>query len=143
MPKQALFAGLVFDENDRLVETAVVGDEPFYVVNDAGFRRHIPAAQIDRRVLEHMRDLMKGSEGLLSEQAAKILGQNDIFSKAMIEQQLKNIDHQFEPLMQQGLPEEARAYLGMLGLKVIVNYHGEVIRVEQPGAAGPQEGEGE
>ncbi len=143
MANQPLFAGLVVDENDRVLDTAVVGDEPFYVVDDAGFKRHIPAAQIDRQVLVHMRDLMKGSEDLLSEQAAKMLGQDDPFSRAMIEQQLKNIDQQFEPLMQQGLPEEARAYLGMLGLKVIVNYHGDVVRVEQPGAAGPEEGEGE
>ncbi len=143
MDRQPLFAGLVVDENDRVLDTAVVGDEPFYVVNDAGFKRHIPASQIDREVLGHMKEMMKGSEDLLSEQAAKMLGQDDPFSRAMIEQQLKNIDRQFEPLMQQGLPEEARAYLGMLGLKVVVNYHGEVVRVEQPGAAAPEEGEGD
>lgn len=143
MPKQPLFAGLVVDENDRVVESAVVGDEPFYVVDDAGFKRHIPAAQIDRQILEHMRDMMKGSEGLISEQAAKMMGQDDIFSRALIEQQLKNIDRQFEPLMQQGLPEEARAYLGMLGLKVVINYHGEVLRVDQPGASDQGDGEGE
>ncbi len=140
MAKQPLFAGLVVDENDHVLGTAVVGDEPFYVVDDSGFKRHIPASQIDRQVLGHMQEMMKGSEDLLSEQAAKMLGQDDIFSKAMIEQQLKNIDRQFEPLMEQGLPEEARAYLGMLGLKVVVNYHGEVVRVEQPGAAGPEDG---
>ncbi len=143
MARQPLFAGLVVDENDRVLTTAVVGDESFYVVDDAGFKRHIPASQIDRQVLGHMQELMKGSEDLLSEQAAKMLGQDDIVSKAMIEQQLKNIDRQFEPLMEQGLPEEARAYLGMLGLKVIVNYHGEVVRVDQPGAAGPEDEGGE
>ena len=37
-----------------------------------------------------------------------------------------------ERLMQTGLPESGRAYLGMLGFKIIVNYHGEVLRVEQP-----------
>jgi hypothetical protein len=134
MPNQPLFAGLVVDENDRVVETAVVGDEPFYVVNDAGFRRHIPAAQIDRHVLKGMQEMLKGSEGLISEQAAKLLGQDDIFSKAMIEQQIKNIDQQFEALMQHGIPEEGRAYLGMLGFKVVINYHGEVLRVDQPSA---------
>src|SRR4030067_644495 len=118
MPTQALFAGLVVDESDRTAESAVVGGEAFYVVDDAGFKRHIPAAQVDRQVLQHMRDMMKGNEGLLSAQAAKMLGQDDIFSKAMIETQLKNIDQQFATLMQQGLPEEARAYLGVLGLKV-------------------------
>jgi hypothetical protein len=134
MPKQPLFAGLVVDENDHAVGAAVVGDEPFYVVDDAGFKRHIPAGQIDRHVLQYMQGLMKGSEGMISEQAAKMLGQADIFSKALIEQQLKNIDQQFELLMQQGIPEEGRAYLGMLGFKVVINYHGEVLRIDQPSA---------
>jgi hypothetical protein len=131
---QPLFAGLVVDESDRPAQSAVVGSEAFYVVDDAGFKRHIPAAQVDRQVLQHMQDLMKGNEGLLSEQAAKMLGQDDIFSKAMIESQLKNIDQQFETLMQQGIPEEARAYLGMVGLKVVINLHGEVLRIVQPSA---------
>ncbi len=139
MTRQALFAGLVVDENDAVVETTDVNGEPFYVINDAGFRRHIPAEQVDRQVLAQMQELMKGSEGLISEQTAKMLGQEDIFTKAMIEQQLKNMDQQFDALMQQGIPEEGRAYLGMLGFKVVINYHGEVLRVEQPGAAGEGE----
>ncbi len=134
MPKKALFAGLVVDENDRVVDIALVGDEPFYVVDDAGFKRHIPAGEIDRRVLQHMQNMLKGSEDLISEQTAKMLGQEDIFSKAMIEHQLKNIDQQFESLMQQGIPEEGRAYMGMLGFKVVINFHGEVLRIEEPSA---------
>jgi hypothetical protein len=141
MPRHALFAGLVVDENDRVVEATEVGDEPFYVVDDAGFKRHIAAAQIDRQVLQHMQDMMKGSEGMISEQAAKMLGQEDIFSKAMIELQLKNIDQQFETLMQQGIPEAGRTYLGMLGFKIVINLHGEVLRIEQPSA--PEQDRGE
>jgi hypothetical protein len=140
MSPQPLFAGLVVDERDRLAETAVVGDEPFYVVDDSGFRRHIPAAQVDRQVLKQMQEMMKGSEGLISEQTAKMLGQEDIFSKALIEQQLKNMDQQFDAIMQQGIPEEGRAYLGMLGFKVVINLHGEVLRIDQPSA--PDNGEG-
>src|SRR6266498_2464607 len=102
MPKQPLFAGLVVDEEGNVAETAMIGDEPFYVVNDAGFRRHISAEQVDRAVLLQMQDLMKGNESMISEQTAKMLGQDDIFSKAMIEQQLKNIDKQFDALMQAG-----------------------------------------
>jgi hypothetical protein len=134
MPRHALFAGLVVDENDHAVEATEVGEEPFYVVDDLGFKRHIPAAQIDRQVLQHMQDMMKGSEGMISEHAAKMLGQEDIFSKAMIELQLKNIDQQFETLMQQGIPEAGRTYLGMLGFKIVINVHGEVLRIEQPSA---------
>src|SRR5512138_252463 len=139
MSKSALFAGLVVDENDRVADTALVGGEAFYVIDDAGFKRHIPAEQVDRQVLAHLQEMMKGSEGLISEQTAKMLGQEDIFTKAMIEQQLKNMDKQFDALMQQGIPEEGRAYLGMLGLKIVINYHGEVVRMDQPHAA---DGEG-
>ena len=135
MPKQPLFAGLVLDEFGRPAESAMVGDEPCYVVDDAGFRRHIPSAQVDRQVLDQMAEMMKGSEDLLSQQAAKMLGQDDLFTIAAIQQQLKNMDKQFDQLLQVGLPEDMRAYLGMMGFKIIINMHGEVVRVEQPGAA--------
>lgn len=141
MPRQALFAGLVVDENDQPVSVTYVGDEPMYVVNDAGFHRHIPSEQVDRQVLENMRQMIEGNENLLAEQAAKMLGQEDIFSKALIENQLKQIDKQFDALFETGIPEEGRAYMGMVGFKVRINIHGEVIEIVQPGAAGPEDGE--
>ena len=36
MSRQPLFAGLIVDENDHLVGTALVGDEPCYVIDDTG-----------------------------------------------------------------------------------------------------------
>ena len=134
MSKQPLFVGLVIDETGKPAETAYVGSDPCYVLNDEGFRRHISSEEIDRQVLQHLQELMKGSEDLISEQTAKMLGQEDVFSVAAIQQQLKNMDKQFDKLLEQGLPEEARVYLGMLGFKVVVNYQGEVLRVDQPGA---------
>lgn len=139
MSQQPLFAGLVIDELGRAVDTGLIGSEPCYIVDDSGFRRHIPSQQVDRAVLAQMAEMMKGSEDLVSKETAKMLGQDDPFSTAMIEQQLKNIDKQFDALMQQGIPEEMRAYLGMMGFKIVINYHGEVLRVEQPGAAGGDE----
>lgn len=141
MPRQPLFAGLVFDELDNPAEATLVGDEPCYVVDDAGFRRHISSEQVDRQVLHHLAEMMKGSEDLLSEQTAKMLGQEDVFTKAAIQQQLKNIDRQFDQLLQVGWPEDVRNYLGMMGFKIIINVHGEVVRVEQPGMIAPDEGE--
>ncbi len=138
MPRAPLFAGLVIDEFGNAAESALVGDEPCYVVDDAGFRRHIPAEQVDRTVLNQMAEMMKGSEDFLSEQTAKMLGQEDVFTKAAIEQQLKNIDKQFDQLMQTGLPEDLRAYLGMMGFRIIIDMHGEVLKVEQPGMAGDE-----
>lgn len=137
MSNKALFEGLVVDEWERPVEVAYVGEEPCYVVDDAGFRRHIPSLQVDRQVLESMHQMIEGHEDLLSEQAAKMLGQDDIFSRASIANQLKNLERQFDLLLQTGLPEESRAYLGMMGFRVRINVHGEVLEVEQPGAIDP------
>jgi hypothetical protein len=139
MPNTPLFAGLVVDENDQVVETHVIGNESFYVVNDAGFMRHIPSIQVDRQVLDMMREQINGHEEMLSEQTAKMLGQEDIFSKAMINNQLKNMDQQFEMMLQTGIPEESRAYLGMTGFKIVINLHGEIIEVIQPSAPAPED----
>ena len=133
MPSGPLFAGLVFDEDDQLVETTFIGSEPCYVVEDDGFKRHIPSADVDCKVLNLLQDGIEGHEEIISEQAAKMSGQDDIFSRAMFLEQLKNIDSQFDQLIEQGLPEEGRAYMGMTGFKIIINHHGDVVDVEQPG----------
>ena len=134
MPRQPLFSGLVVDEYDNPVESAFVGDEPCYVVNDAGFRRHIPSEVVDRQVLQSLSSMIEGSEGIIAEQAAKMLGQDDPFSKAMLESQLKNIDQKLDSVLDTGIPEEGRAYMGMMGFRVRINVHGEVLAIEQPGA---------
>jgi hypothetical protein len=141
MPRQPLFAGLVVDENGTPADTAFVGGEPCYVVDDMGFRRHIPAEQVDRIVLSEIAGMMKGSEEYISEQTAKMIGQEDIFTKAALERQLKDIDKQFDLLIQTGMPEDTRIYLGMMGFKVVINVHGEVLRVEQPSAPDDEGGE--
>ncbi len=141
MPVQPLFAGLVVDENEKPVEVAHVGDTPMYVVDDAGFRRHIPTEEVDRQVLDFMKQSIEGHEDLLTEEAAKMLGQDDIFSRAMIANQLKSIDQHLDELLQTGIPEESRAYMGMMGFRIVINVHGDVVRVDQPGMAAGEEGE--
>ncbi|MBA4398755.1 MAG: hypothetical protein C0396_02635 [Anaerolinea sp.] len=131
---EPLFAGLVMDEKDQVVDVAHIGNEAMYVVNDAGFHRHIPAEHVDRQVLALMKEQITGHEDLISEQTAKMLGQDDIFSRAIIDNQLKNIDQQLEQLLKTGIPEAGRAYMGMMGFKVVINFHGDVIRLDQPSA---------
>lgn len=133
MMQQPIFQGLVFDENDRLVDIQYVGNEPCYVVDDTGFQRHIPSEYVDRQVLARMKDMIQGNEDLLVEQAVKMLGQDDIFTMAIIQNQLKQIDQQFETILNSGIPEEGRAYMGMMGFKIIIDIHGDIISLEQPG----------
>lgn len=139
MTRKALFAGLVVDENDRIVEVAFVGDEPCYVVDDNGFRRHIPSEVVDLQVLHSIGEQIEGHEEIISEQTAKMLGQDDIFSRALIESQLKNIDQQFAALLETGIPEETLAYMGMAGLQIRINIHGEVVEIKQPGMIDPND----
>lgn len=139
MNRKPIFSGLVVDENDQVVDTAYVGNEPCYVVNDEGFRRHIPSEYVDRQVFQKMQELVEGQENLLSEQAAKMLGQDDIFTRAMIETQFKQMDKQFDKILETGIPEEAIAYMGMTGFRIRINLHGEVIDIEQPGMVMPED----
>ena len=131
--KKPLFAGLIIDENDQVVDTAYVGEEPCYVVDDTGFKRHIPSVDVDRQILNMMVDQIRGNEELYMEQTTKMLGQDDLFTRAIIQNQLKNIDKQMDTLLETGLPEEGRAYMGMMGFKIVINMHGEIIRLDQPG----------
>ena len=139
MTYRPIFRGLIYDETDQVVEVAYVGDEPCYIVDDYGFQRHISSEYVDRQVLEKMKETIQGHEELLVEQTAKMLGQEDIFTLAMIQNQLKNIDQQLDTILTNGIPEEGKTYMGMMGFKIIINVHGEVTNVVQPGIASTDE----
>ncbi len=139
--KRALFEGLVFDTQDNPLEVTWVGDEPSYVLNDGDFLRHIPAETVDQQVWEAITAGISGNEEFLSEQTAKMLGQEDIFSIAVIRQQLENSQAQFEQLRGAGLPQDMRTYLGMTGFRIVVDFHGDVVEIKQPAVTPPDEEE--
>jgi hypothetical protein len=137
---QVLFGGLVVDENENPVDSKIVGGEGFYVVDDDGFMRHIESEIVDRQVLEHMRQMIEDHEDLVSEGTMRMIGQEDIFTKAAIDASLKNIGDQFDALLEQGMPEEVRAWMGMSGFRIVINRQGDVLRIDQPGVIeGPDE----
>jgi hypothetical protein len=141
MYTHALFSGLVFDENENPVETVSIGGDPFYVVNDAGFHRHIPAIDVDKQIFSYLAEQIRGNEDVVIDQATKMMGQDDIFARAILMNQLQNIDKQFDALASTGIPETGRQYLGMMGFRVTINLHGEVLKIEQPGQIIPPEEE--
>jgi hypothetical protein len=133
LTRKAVFEGLVYDEFDQPVQTGWIGSDPVYIVDDKGFKRHIPAEDVDRQVWEFMQEQIEGNEDLISSKAAEMMGEMDIFTKAAIENQLKNMDSQFDQLEQIGIPEESRLYLGMIGFRITISIHGEVLEINQPG----------
>lgn len=120
------------------MDVAYVGGEAFYVVDDNGFKRHIESEQVDRQVLAKFGEFIEGNEDLISESTMKAIGQEDIFTKAIIDESLKNLDQQFEKLIESGLPEGVRAWMGMMGFRVRIDIHGEVQEVHQPSAPGDE-----
>ena len=139
MAKYAVFEGLVFDENDCVLETSFVGEEACYVVDDDGFKRHVPSEEVDHQVWAVLKESIEANKDVIADQTVKMIGQDDIFTHAIITNQLENVDQQIQQMMDHGLPENGRAYMGMLGFKVVINLHGEVIRVEQPTASAEEE----
>lgn len=127
--RQALFSGLVFSEDGEPVETTHVGAEPHYVILDDDFRRHVPSEFVDRQVLEWIQQQATASKEIVSDQIMNMLGKDDLFTKAMIDSSITHMDQQ---VMDQGLPEDARMMLGMMGFKIIINVHGEVVNLEMP-----------
>jgi hypothetical protein len=130
MSDKALFAGLVTDENGRTLDVVITGDEAQYVLDDNGFRRHIDAEAVDRQVLAQLQGQIEANKEAVEEGIMKMMGSEDIFTKAAIDKSIKDMDQ----VLKQGIPDEARQMLGMMGFRVVVDYHGEVLRIEQPGA---------
>ena len=130
MSSKAIFAGLVVDETGRPLETAAIGNEAQYVIDDSGFRRHIDAEGIDRQVLQFIGEQINANKDIVEQSMMKMIGSEDLFTKAAIDKSIENIDQ----VLQSGLPDGAQQWLGMMGFRVVVNLHGEVLRLDSPGA---------
>jgi hypothetical protein len=125
---QALFGGLISNEAGEPVEVTTIGDEAFYVIPDEGFRRHVEAVTVDDAVLAQIKEQIDGAQDLIIEGVLDFIGQDDLFTKASVDLALQN----FEEGFRSADPDQWKPWLGALGLKVIVNVHGEVVQIDYP-----------
>ena len=130
--KHALFEGLVSNESGQAATVAYVGEDPFYVILDDDFRRHVEAGSVDYQVMHTLRQQVMDHQDLVTEQAMAMIGRDDLFTKAMLDSSLRNMDRHMEEMAMAGLPEATRAWLGMMGFRVVVNVHGEVTSLDLP-----------
>jgi hypothetical protein len=136
MAHQAFFAGLVYDERERPVAVSYIGGESFYVVDDDGFLRHIETEKVDREILTNFISQLQQNKDIAVTQALEFMGKDDLFTKAALDSSIDNVD--INQLLQQGLPPQARDMMGMMGFRILINYHGEIVDFVQPSL--PDEG---
>jgi hypothetical protein len=129
----AFFEGLVVGEDGVPVSVARLGDATFYVVDDDGFRRHVDARDVDRVVLQQFLAQLGAHREEASTAMLRMMGQEDLFTKAMVDSALRNID--VDQLLDHELPPDVRQWLGLMGFRVVIDRHGEICRVDMPTAA--------
>jgi hypothetical protein len=128
----AYFEGLIETEDGTPVPVVTVGQTDYYVVDDAGFKRHVEAAAVDSVVLGQFLEQMQEHRDEASQAMMKLMGSEDLFTKAAVDSTLKNVS--VDQMLGQHLPPEARQWLGMLGFRIVIDYHGEVVRIDMPSA---------
>jgi hypothetical protein len=136
---KAVFEGLVFDDHDHTLAVAYVGDEPTYVVLEDGFKYHVDARKVDEQIIASFRGQIEGNQDLVSEGMMKMMGKDDLFTKAAVTSALKNMEKNLAQLFQTGIPEQARQYLGMMGFRVTINRHGDVVDINLPATTTDEE----
>lgn len=128
-----LFEDLVVTDQGVPVSVAYVGATPYYVIDDQGFHRHVEARPIDRAVLAQFAAQLQEHRGEAAEAMLRMMGQDDLFAKAAVDSALDHID--LERVLDQTLPAEVRQWLGMFGFRVVIDVHGELVRIDMPEAA--------
>jgi hypothetical protein len=133
MARAAVFAGLVVDERDQPVAVTHVGQEAYYVVDEDGFHRHVSSESVDRHVLTALQENVLAHREMVVEGMLDYLGKDDLFTKAAVETSIGQMGDQMQQLLNVGLPEEARQWLGLMGFRVVIDVHGDVVDLDMPG----------
>ena len=128
MAHTAMFAGLVFDEAGDALDVTSVGSQACYVLLDDDFRRHIDAEEVDRQVLRFLREQVEDNRDLAVGAMLDMMGQDDLFTKAAVETSIDRM----EEAVGQPIPEDALRWLGMMGFRIVIDFHGKVLDIDMP-----------
>jgi len=131
--REPFFAGLVYNEEGQPVEVVRVGGESFYAIPDGDFLRHIEAIEVDRRAMVHLKEMLLPMKDALVEGVMQMTGSDDPFSRAAIGMSIENMERVLEAESGLAYTEDVRLWLGVSGFRVVVDVHGEVVRVDLPG----------
>jgi hypothetical protein len=125
---QALFAGLVYNEEGQPAGIAYIGGVAHYAIPDDGFMRHVEASRIDDAVLAQMKAQITSMQDEVVRGIMQMMGKDDLFTKAAIDASIRNMEQN----IRQSDPSQWLPWLRLLGFRVVVNVHGEVVEVIYP-----------
>lgn len=128
MPTNALFEGIVCDEQERPLPVDWVGADACYVFDDAGFARYVDAGYVDRQVLAYFKEQVDEHRDVAVRGMLQMLGKDDIFSKTAIEYQIDRMDE----VLGQSLPPQARDMLRAMGFRIVIDSRGDVVEINMP-----------
>jgi len=128
MARFAMFEDLIYDEHGRPVKTGWVGPDVCYIVDDAGFLRHIDAVDVDKQVLRFFKNQVMAEKDIAIRTMLQMLGKDDIFTKTALEYQIAHMDENVDQM----IPPQAREFLRSLGFKIIIDVQGQIIDIVMP-----------
>lgn len=128
MAQVAMFEGFICDEQLRPLAIGWVGADACYLYDDAGFLKHLDAAEIDRKILQFFKDQVLENKETAIRGMLEMMGKDDIFTKTALEYQLAHMDENVD----QVIPPQARELLRTLGFKIIIDDQGNLIDIQMP-----------
>ena len=131
---RALFQGLVYNEAGEPVGVAYIGGEAHYAIPDEGFVRHVEASAVDDAVLTDLQQRIESMKDQVVPAVMEMAGRNDILTKAAIEASIRNLK---DSVRQSPESMQWVSWLRLLGFRIIVNVHGQVVEVIYPEASEP------
>lgn len=139
LTRRALFPGLVYNEQGQPADVVYIGGVAHYAIPDDGFLRHVEAWAVDRVVIASLKEQIASVKDDLVLTILQMLGKDDIFTKAAVEASIRNLEHN----LLHGDPNQWAPWLKLMGFRIVVNVHGEVVDILYPTQPGEDDDDDE
>jgi len=126
--QQALFSGLIYNEQGQAAEVAYVGGVAHYAIPDDGFLRHVEAYRVDDVVIARLKEQITSMQDEVVRGMLQMLGKEDIFTKAALDASIRNMDQN----IRRSDPNQWLPWLRLFGFRVVVDVHGNVVEIIYP-----------
>lgn len=136
--RQALFPGLVYNEQGEPAQLVYIGGMAHYAIPDAGFMRHVEAYKVDKAVIAQLQEQISSMKDEVVRGMLQILQKDDIFTKAALEASIRNMEQN----IRQSDPNQWLPWLKLFGFRIVVNVHGEVVELIYPQQPDEDDGPG-